>query len=297
MTALRRVGVVVHPEGPGVQRLGDQVGRWAKVNGLPLRTLESEKGCAGPDAETTGEAGFAAGLDLIISLGGDGTLLRAAGLGLAAQVPVLAVNLGRLGFLTEVETRELAAALDRVLAGEYTVERRMTLDVAVDLGGGGSLDPLPSAVNDVVLEKTARHRLAGVAVHIDGRLFARYAADGLIVATPTGSTAYSFSAGGPVISPGLEALMLTPIAPHMVFNRSLIMAPEQVLRLEVLPDSYGLDVSIDGRPVRLLPPGWSVEVRRGRNDARLVRLHDADFFGRVRSKFRLPDAGETTLGG
>ena len=295
MSGLDRVGVVAHPEGPGVQRLGDQVGRWAKRHGLRLRTLESEKGCAGPDAESTGEVAFAAGLDLIIALGGDGTLLRAAGLGLADEVPVLAVNLGRLGFLTEVETGELGAALDRVLAGHYIVERRMTLDVAVDLGGG-SLDLLPSAVNDVVLEKTARHRLAGVAVHVDGRLFARYAADGLIVATPTGSTAYSFSAGGPVMAPGLEAIMLTPIAPHMVFNRSLIMAPEQVLRLEVLPDSYGLDVSIDGRPVRLLPPGWSVEVRRGRNDARLVRLHDADFFGRVRSKFRLPDAGETTGG-
>jgi NAD+ kinase len=192
-----------------------------------------------------------------------------------------------------VETQDLTKALDLVLAGEYTVERRTTLDVVVD-AGNGKLDPLPSPVNDLVLEKTARHRLAGVAVHIDGRLFARYAADGLIVATPTGSTAYSFSAGGPVVAPGLDALMLTPIAPHMVFNRSLVLGPDQVIRLEVLQDSYGVDVSVDGRPVRLLPPGWAVEVRRGRHDALLVRLHDADFFGRVRSKFRLPDAGETT---
>jgi NAD+ kinase len=292
MRELSRVGVVAHPERPGVQQLGDQVGRWAKAHGIALRTLESEKGCAGPDAETAGEAAFPVGLDLIIALGGDGTLLRAVGLGLVNEVPVLGVNLGRLGFLTEVETQDLTKALDLVLAGRYTVERRMTLDAAVDRGGW-TLDPLPSAINDLVLEKTARHRLAGVAVHIDGRLFARYAADGLIVATPTGSTAYSFSAGGPIVAPGLDALMLTPIAPHMVFNRSLVLGPEQVVRLEVLADSYGVDVNIDGRPVRLLPPGWAVEVRRGRHDARLMRFHDADFFGRVRSKFRLPDAGET----
>jgi NAD+ kinase len=291
VSGLARVGVVAHPERPGAQQLGDQVGRWAGAHGVALRTLEAEKGCAGPDAESTGEAAFPVGLDLIIALGGDGTLLRAVGLGLADEVPVLGVNLGRLGFLTEVEAHDLTTALDLVLAGRYAVERRMTLDAAVERGGR-TLDPLPSAVNDLVLEKTARHRLAGVAVHIDGRLFARYAADGLIVATPTGSTAYSFSAGGPVVAPELDALMLTPIAPHMVFNRSLVLGPDQVVRLEVLADSFSVDVSVDGRPARLLPPGWAVTVRRGRHDARLVRLHDADFLGRVRSKFRLPDAGD-----
>jgi NAD+ kinase len=289
--ALGRIGVVAHPERAGAQQLGDTLGRWAGANGLTVRTLDSEKGCAGPDAETTGEAAFPVGLDLIVALGGDGTLLRAAGLGLEHEVPVLGVNLGRLGFLTEVEAHDLTAALDLVLAGQYTVERRMTLDAAVVTADGARVE-LPSAVNDVVLEKTAKHRLAGVAVSIDGRLFARYAADGLIVATPTGSTAYSFSAGGPIVTPTIDAVMLTPIAPHMVFNRSLVLDPGQVVSLEVLADSLGVEVSVDGRPSRHVPPGCAVHVRRGRHDARLVRLHGADFFGRVRSKFRLPDAAD-----
>jgi NAD+ kinase len=286
---LERIGAVVHPGRAGASTLGKELARWASVHGIALRGLETECGHLGIETECRPVEEFAPGLDLIVALGGDGTLLRAAGLGLAAEVPVLGVNLGRLGFLTEVEADDLPAALDEVLAGRYSVERRTTLDVVATVA-----DEPPttaSAVNDVVLEKTARHHLAGIAVRIDGRLFARYAADGLIVATPTGSTAYSFSAGGPILSPRLDALMLTPIAPHMVFNRSLVLHPDQVIRLEVLPGSSGVDLNVDGAPTRQLPPGSVVEARRGVHEARLVRLDHTDFFGRVRSKFQLADAG------
>ena len=285
---IQRVGVVAHPARTGASALGKELARWAAEHGVVLRTLDTEQGRAGPDAECVGEADFPLGLDLIVALGGDGTLLRAAGLALADGVPVLGVNLGRLGFLTETEPDDLPAALDAVLAGRYTIERRTCLDVTTV--GDGEPGPVASAVNDVVLEKTARHRLAGVAVTIDGRLFARYAADGIIVATPTGSTAYSFSAGGPVVSPRLDALMLTPIAPHMVFNRSLVLHHDEVLQLEVMPGSSGVDISVDGRPVRELPPGSAIEVRRSAVESRLVRLDRAALFGRVRSKFRLADA-------
>jgi NAD+ kinase len=318
---LRHLGVVAHPARTGARSLGAVLAGWAGRHGVRLYALASERACLGgvaAEATWRHEAGFAAGLDLVVALGGDGTLLRAAGLCLEHEVPVLGVNLGRLGFLTEVEPRDLTAALDAVHAGRFTTERRMTLQVdtfhgaSQEAGQQGAADgpaaraahggaawgqaataaaPTTAlAVNDVVLEKAARHRLAGVAVRIDGRLFGSYAADGLIVATPTGSTAYSFSAGGPIVSPQLHSLILTPIAPHMVFNRSLVLHPDQVVRLEVLPGSAGVDVSVDGKPVRRLRRGAVVEVRRGTHEALLVRLDHTDFFSRVRSKFQLADA-------
>jgi len=171
------------------------------------------------------------------------------------------------------------------------VERRTTLSVRVLDGGKVVAEDV--AVNDVVLEKSPRERLAAVALYVGDGLFARYAADGLIVATPTGSTAYSFSAGGPIVSPRMDALLLTSIAPHMVFNRSLVLDPHEVVRLEVLPESPRVVESIDGRAVRELDPGTLVEVSRGAHPALLVRVNATDFYSLVRSKFRLADAGET----
>jgi NAD+ kinase len=288
---LRRVGAVVHPARPSAAKLGRELADWAAGAGIELRTLASERGCLGEDVPCAEPAEFPAGLDLVVSLGGDGTLLRALGLVLAAEVPVLGVNAGRLGFLAEVEVDGLPAALDAVRDGRYHVERRITLAARVRIGGRDAGEDL--AVNDVVLQKGPRERLALVAVCLgDGGPFARYAADGMMVASPTGSTAYSFSAGGPIVSPRLDALLLTPIAPHMVFNRSLVLHPDEGVRLEVLPDSPTLVESVDGRVVRELPPGAVVEVRRSRHDALLVRTGHADFYNLVRSKFRLADAPE-----
>jgi NAD+ kinase len=284
---LTRVGVVVHPGRPAAVALGKELVRWAADHGVELRTLEQERGCLGSEVPCAGPDEFPLGLDLVVVLGGDGTLLRAVGLSLRAQVPVLGVNVGRLGFLTEVEPEGLADALETIWEGRYQVERRSTLRVRCTVDGHLLGEDL--AANDVVIDKGARERLVSVAVYVDGGFLARYSADGLIVASPTGSTAYSFSAGGPIVSPHLDAVLLTAIAPHMVFNRSLVLHPSEVLRLEVLPDSPVIE-SVDGRPLRELPPGAVVEVRRSDLDALLVRLGDTDFYGLVRNKFRLADA-------
>lgn len=287
---LKRVGAVVHPGRPAAVALGKELVRWAADHGVELRTLEQERGCLGSEVPCVGPDQFPLGLDLVVVLGGDGTLLRAVGLSLRAQVPVLGVNVGRLGFLTEVEPDGLADALEAVWEGRYRVERRSTLLVHSTVDGRLVGEDL--AANDLVLDKGARERLVSVAVYVDGRFLARYAADGLIVASPTGSTAYSFSAGGPIVSPRLDALLLTPIAPHMVFNRSLVLHPDEAVRLEVLPDNPVIE-SVDGRAARELPPGAVVEVRRGRHDALLVRIERADFYRLVRSKFRLADPPAT----
>ena len=287
---LKRVGAVVHPGRPAAVALGKELVRWAADHGVELRTLEQERGCLGSEVPCVGPDQFPLGLDLVVVLGGDGTLLRAVGLSLRAQVPVLGVNVGRLGFLTEVEPDGLADALEAVWEGRYRVERRSTLLVHSTVDGRLVGEDL--AANDLVLDKGARERLVSVAVYVDGRFLARYAADGLIVASPTGSTAYSFSAGGPIVSPHLDAVLLTAVAPHMVFNRSLVLHPSEGLRLEVLPDSPVVE-SVDGRAVRELPPGAVIEVRRSDLDALLVRIGDADFYGLVRSKFRLADAPES----
>ncbi len=287
---LRRIGVIAHPGRPRTRTLGARLATWASAQDVTLRVLATEQAFLGiAEAETAGPDGFTPGLDLLVALGGDGTLLRAAGLALARDVPVLGVNLGRLGFLTEVEADDLTDALDQIHAGLHRVERRTTLEATLHADGAPPFTA--TAVNDLVLEKAARQRLAGVELRVGGQRVARYAADGLIVATPTGSTAYSFSAGGPVVSPSLDALMVTPIAPHMVFNRSLVLDAGQVLELEVLPVGPGVVVSADGTALRELRPGALVRVRRGRHDARLVRLGDDHFLSRVRSKFRLADAG------
>jgi NAD+ kinase len=291
MSRIEKVGVVVHPGRPPAVELGKLLAGWAEEHGIELRTLAAERGCIGEDVPCVDEPDFAPGLVLVVSLGGDGTLLRALGLVLTGQVPALGVNAGRLGFLAEVEPHGLGAALDAVWAGSYRVERRTSRAARVMVGGREVAEDL--AVNDVVLEKAARERLAHVAVRIgDGGPFARYAADGVMVASPTGSTAYSFSAGGPIVSPRLDAMLFTPIAPHMVFNRSLVLHPDEVVRLEVLPDNPVI-VSVDGRPARELPPGAVVEVRRGRHDALLVRIERSDFYRLVRSKFRLADPAAT----
>jgi NAD+ kinase len=286
---LRQVGVVVHTGRPAALALGKELIGWAAEHGVELRTLDEERGCLGEGVPCARAEDFADGLDLVVALGGDGTLLRAVRVVLRDRVPVLGVNVGHLGFLTEVEADDMAAALDAIREGRYQVERRATLAARTELDGRFLAEDL--AVNDVVLEKAARERLVGVAAYIGGRLFARYAADGVMVSSPTGSTAYSFSAGGPIVSPRLDALLLTPIAPHMVFNRSLVLHPDEVVRLEVQPDSPVVE-SIDGRAIRELPPGAAVEVRRGEEDALLVRVHEPDFYGLVRSKFRVPDAGD-----
>jgi NAD+ kinase len=229
---------------------------------------------------------FGEGLDLAISFGGDGTFLRAAHLCRDLEVPVLGVNLGRLGFLAEVEIDDLGPALRAVVDGEYALEDRATLEVCVTAADGTELAS-GWAVNEVSLEKTARQRLLLMDVHVDGTLFAKVPADALILATSTGSTAYALSAGGPIISPKLEATLVVPVAPHSLFDRTVVAGPEEEIRVGLVGDQAPGLVSCDGRDPVVLEAGGSVTVRGGGRPVRLARIGPLDFYTLVRRKFGL----------
>jgi NAD+ kinase len=229
---------------------------------------------------------FADGLDLAISFGGDGTFLRAAHLCRDAGVPVLGVNLGRLGFLAEVEIDDLGSTLRAVVEGAYTVEDRSTLEVRVAAADGTEL-ALGWAINEVAMEKTARQRLLLMDVHVGGTLFAKVPADALILATSTGSTAYALSAGGPIISPRLDATLVVPVAPHSLFDRTVVAGPDEEVRVLLLGDQAPALVSCDGRQPVVLEPGGTLTARGGGRPVRLARVGQLDFYTLVRRKFGL----------
>ncbi|MGZ4710884.1 MAG: NAD(+)/NADH kinase [Acidimicrobiales bacterium] len=240
---------------------------------------------------------FARGLDVAVSLGGDGCMLRAVQLVAAEGVAVLGVNLGQLGYLTEIEPSSLWESLDRFVAGDFAIEERMLLQVTVlrsggspstDGDGGGDGDDVLLALNEAVLEKTPSGHTVRLDVQIDGREFTPYAADGLIVATATGSTAYNLSARGPIVAPTHRAMVLTPVSPHMLFDRSLVLEPETVLRLTV-SGHRAAALAVDGRMMGELEPGEAIECTASEHRARLVVFGPRDFHHILKAKFRLSD--------
>lgn len=230
-------------------------------------------------------ADLCAGLDLAVSVGGDGTMLRTIGLVAGHEVPVLGVNVGHLGYLTEVEPDEMTHALKRFLAGEYQVARRMTLAVTIEQGNDSRTI---SALNEVVLEKTSSGHTVRLSVSINGTAFTNYAADGLILATPTGSTAYNLSARGPIVSPGHRALLVTPVSPHMLFDRTLVLDPTETVGVSVL-DGRRATVVLDGREVAAFGPGDSLSCSAGESDALLVTFGERNFHQILKTKFGLSD--------
>ncbi|GGI95242.1 NAD(+)/NADH kinase [Streptomyces brasiliensis] len=314
-----RIGMVVHGGRTEAADAARAVRAWCADNDVDCSDIDvwQERGrhSAEEEVEAAGDP------DLIVTLGGDGTFLRGARLAAEHDALVLGVDLGRVGFLTEVPARAVCAALDAVREGELTVESRMLLtmrascQLKVPSGmeellryGRGPLLPPPrvrvecetgdewgvalnvTALNDVVLEKLSRDRQVSVGVYLAGRLLASYSADALLVATPTGSTAYSFAAGGPVVSPRAEALIFTPVAPHMAFNRSVVAAPDEPIALRVLERSGQAAVSIDGQLRGVLNPGDWIGVYAAPRRLRAVRLGPTDFYGRLRERMNLTDA-------
>ncbi|MCI0635719.1 MAG: NAD(+)/NADH kinase [Actinobacteria bacterium] len=280
---MKAVGFVVHPGRPAAAKAAESLVAWLRERDVENRTLDGTEADAGTEAEIDARArSFTEGLDLIVSVGGDGTFLRAARLASRSTVPVLGVKAGRMGFLTEVEPEDAPAVLSRMLDGAARIEERLAV-----IAEGASFAP-QWALNEVIVEKSARHRLIRLAVFVDDAYVTTFSADGVISATPTGSTAYSFSAGGPIVSPSVPCLVVTPVAAHMVFDRSLVLGAEQRVRLEVLGEEPGL-LSADGRQSLELPVGTTVEIRRAEEPARLVRQEDAPAFHElVRDKFELP---------
>jgi NAD+ kinase len=259
--------------------------------GLRIRVLKDEAEQPGlPGVEVVEASPDAAdGCELVVVLGGDGTLLRGAEVARASGTPMLGVNLGRVGFLAEAEREDLGEVVERVVERRYTVEERMTIDVLVRTNG--QVVCRTWALNEASVEKAARERMLELVVEVDGRPLSRWGADGVVAATPTGSTAYAFSAGGPVVWPEVEAMLLVPISAHALFSRPLVVSPESVLAVEVQPETPCGVLWCDGRRMIELPPGARVEVRRGRIPVRLARLHQAPFTDRLVAKFALPVHG------
>jgi NAD+ kinase len=227
-------------------------------------------------------------LDLVVSLGGDGTVLRCVELCAGAAVPILGVNLGQLGYLTEVEPDGVGEALSAFFANEHQIERRMLLEVLVDGAHGAPFPNRVLALNEATLDKTLTGHTIRVEVSIDGVPFTPYEADAMIVATPTGSTAHAFSARGPIVAPTHRLVLLTPVSPHMLFDRTLVLEPDVSLRLEVAGHRDAALV-VDGRLLGLVSPGASITCRAASEQAHLVTFGPRQFTQILKGKFKLSD--------
>jgi NAD+ kinase len=278
------VGIVPHPQRAAAY--AERAARFLTGQGVEVRIPAAYAEAIGLPHLAHELETFPLGLDFAVSLGGDGTMLRTVDLVASEGVPVLGVNLGQLGYLAEVEPAQLEDALRRALAGEYEISERMLLSVVVDSDGLASGKWL--ALNEAVLEKCSSGHLVRLAVSINGKFFTTYAADGVIVATPTGSTAYNFSAQGPIVSPSHRCLILTPVSPHMLFHRSLVLGPEEELDFEVT-SQLPVGLVLDGREVGRLSPGDSVTCTQGPRAALLMTLQPRDFHQVLKAKFGLAD--------
>lgn len=283
-----RIGVVGHSRYAELEPALDRVLAFAEQRGVELALEEALLPAAPGSTLLTPAAG--AGLDLLLTLGGDGTLLRGARLVAPHGVPVLGVNLGRLGFLTAAAPDELEAALGRFLAGEIVLDERMVLRARAERDGadGGSF----LALNDVVLHGSGVARVIRFSVRAHGEEVGTYSADGIILATPTGSTAYSLSAGGPIVSPVVDCIVATPICPHTLAVRPLILSAAETVTVEVLSPSSELLLSIDGQEGATLAPGDRLAVCRAPDPIRLVRFPGQSFFSTLRRKLRWGDLEE-----
>jgi NAD+ kinase len=280
------VGIIVHPEREMATELARDAAKWLSDRGHEVRLPLADAGIAGMPDLGSPEATFTRGLDVVVSLGGDGTMLRTVDMVAGDGVPVIGVNVGQLGYLTEVEPQGLRMALKRFLAGSYDVEERMLIQTTVVAGEEPGATHL--ALNETVLEKTPMGHTVRLGVSVDGDFFTPYAADGLIVATATGSTAYALSARGPIVAPTHRCLLLTPVSPHMLFDRTLVLDPSASVRIDVL-GQRAATLSVDGRTLATLQQGDAIVCTAADVAARLVMFGPRDFLRILKSKFGLSD--------
>jgi NAD+ kinase len=279
------VGLVLHPARDCNSALFELLA-WASKRQVTVLTLEEEASRVPGPAEAVAPADLAARSDLMVSLGGDGTMLRAMRMSCGPRPPVLGVNVGKLGFLAEVDPPEVGGALEAIDGHRFTVEPRSA--VQADFLGGQHV-----AFNDVDLARIPGHGSSAVVeLTVESHPFVRYAADAVIVATPTGSTAYNFSAGGPLVSPNAEGLLVTPAAPHSAFNRALFLSAAERVTLTVLPTSGELAVEADGIVVGHVNPGDAVQLRTLPAAAQVIRLGRTTFYQRAQRKLRLTGSAE-----
>src|SRR5881392_2043776 len=276
--------MVLHPERDCSGAVGSIL-EWAARREIEVLGIDTEIRRLACTAEAVTAAELRQRADLLVSLGGDGTMLRAMRLADTQRPPVLGVNLGKLGFLAEVDVPDLPDALSAIDNHEFTTEPRLAVDAVI----GGQLI---TAFNDIAFVRFPGQKTAAIAVEAAGRPFVRYAADAVVVATPAGSTAYSFSAGGPIVSPAVEALLVTPAAPHSAYNRGLVVSVHDSIHLEVLPASGNLAVEVDGQVGVQVQPGDVIQLQPRPSAARVVRFGRTTFYERARRKLRLTDSAE-----
>jgi NAD+ kinase len=281
---LNSVGVVLHPERSPDQAV-KQIVTWAKSHDLPVYAVAEEVARVACDAIGVEAAELAAKSSIVISLGGDGTMLRALRLAGPRGRPVLGVNLGRLGFLAEIDLEELDDALSAVDAHDFTVEPRTAVTCTI-------CEPALTAFNDVALVRTPGDKVAGIEVVVDGQPFVRYAADAVIIATPTGSTAYAYSAGGPIVSPTVDGLLVIPAAPHSTFNRAIMLSSAEHLELRVLGSSGSLAVEVDGIVSGQVKGGDTLVFRMVPGAGQVIRLGRTTFYERARRKLQVSGSAE-----
>ena len=286
----RRILLVAHPRRKEAHDLAAGVVQRLHDVGMEVVVLPDEAAAVdlaeSPNVTLADLHSPAVGCELVCVLGGDGTILRGAELARGTGAPLLGVNLGHVGFLAESEREDLDATVERIVSRDYTVEERMTLEVTVR--HDGDLVYSSWALNEATVEKASRERMIELTVEIDGRPLSTWGCDGVVMATPTGSTAYAFSAGGPVVWPDVEAMLLVPISAHALFARPMVVGPNSHLALEVVPATQGTGVLwCDGRRAIDLPPGARVEVVRSETPVRLARLTSSPFTDRLVAKFAL----------
>jgi len=292
MRFAREVLLVLHTGHPENLRTAEQVGHQLTQAGVGVRVLAAEAthlDAALCDHQMPIGPQAAAGAELIVVLGGDGTLLRAAELARPCGVPLLGVNFGRVGFLAEADRGSIDAVMHAIVDRDYLVDERMTVEVTARLNG--STLARTWALNEASVEKSRRERLLDVVLEVDRRPVSGFGCDGVLCATPTGSTAYAFSAGGPVVWPDVDALVVVPSNAHALFAKPLVVSPDSVVAVEVDPHGHPAVLCCDGRRTFALPPGARIEVVRGATPIRLVRLHDRPFTDRLVRKFELPVQG------
>jgi len=281
-TSIQRVGIVPRKNHAAATETAKALSAWLLARGRTVVVEDVSDGDFGAPKVPSSE--FHQGIELAIVLGGDGTLIHAASLLHGEPIPILGVNLGSLGFLTEVPLGELYTVLEPVLDGNYVIDRRMKLDVRLMRGdeevGCGQV------LNDVVISKGALARIAELEATLDGSLLTLYKADGIIVATPTGSTAYSLSADGPIVYPSLEAVVISPICPHTLTQRPIVVPPDRPINVVLKSDNGEVFLTMDGQTGMPLRQGDRVEIRRSEDRALLVRNPHLDYFSILRTKLR-----------
>jgi NAD+ kinase len=279
---VRNLGLALRPE-RDLDAVLQQIHAWAAAHGVALAGLEGDPRLPEGVAHRP-EASLAEGCDVVLALGGDGTMLGALRLAGPHGVPVLGVNLGTLGYLTEIDGAHLQGALAALERGAYSIERRSGLALAAREGIEAQI-----AYNDVVLTRVPGRGQAALALHIDGELLVRYASDGVITATPQGSTAYAFAAGGPLVSPRATGMIVMPDAPAGLFNRAVVLAEGESLGIEILRRSAPVSIERDGQLLGHAEPGARLEILVRLDAARVVRVHPGGFAERARRKLGITD--------